>query len=99
MKKIILIFTLISLIIPGFLFIDNRYANSEDVQLIEYRLDYKILSDQYRILQQRIWYLTDRIEQIKNQEVKETLRKELRQLELDFEDMKRRLKQLELPKK
>lgn len=52
------------------------------------RLDYKILSDQFKAIQERIWTITDRF---RNKKMDETTREELRSLEVSKTDTKDKL--------
>lgn len=76
-----------SVILGATFFIDSRYAQSADVQMIEQRLDQKIIQDKADNLQQRIWKLEDRFGSEKNMksEVKDVyreLKEDLKKLEL-----------------
>lgn len=43
-------------------FADSRYGSAEQQQVTQQRLEYKIFSDTYYVIQQRIWALKDRLD-------------------------------------
>lgn len=59
-KTIVSLLTLIGIIFGGYFYIDTRYALSETVDKISQRLDYKILDDRLKSVQERLWQLDDR---------------------------------------
>lgn len=63
--------------IAGALFaVDQRYAKSQDVELVSVRLELKILQDRYNDINSRIWKLEDRYRgQASPPEVVEEIRK------------------------
>lgn len=89
-KLVALLFASLTTILSSAFFIDARYAQSADVQLIEQRLDEKIVQDRADNLQERIWKLEDRFGSEKNmkQEVKEVYR----QLKEDLKKLEQKLK-------
>ena len=65
---------------------DSRYSKQLDVQLIEMRLEQKILSDRQRQTQQRIWQIEDRYDG-KVQDAPDTVQEEYRDLKQELEDI------------
>ena len=51
---------LVTSLYSGAVWIDDRYANKDDVRLIELRLEQKIQQDRVQQIQQRIWQIEDR---------------------------------------
>ena len=93
MKTIISILTIVGIAFGAYFYIDNRYAQCEDVKKIEKRLDYKIVSDQLKSVQDRIWRLEDR--NAKEKVVPKTVKEEQRQLESDKKLLEKKLENLE----
>ena len=60
LTTIISVLTIFGIIFGAYLYIDNRYALSEELNKVNQRLDYKIKSDQLNAVQQRIWNFDDR---------------------------------------
>ncbi len=92
MKTIIAVLTILSFAFAAFFWIDNYYANSEDVKKLEKRLDYKIISDQVQSIQQRIWIITDRFE---GKKMDQTTKEEFQQLEKNKGELGDKLRALE----
>jgi len=93
MKTIISLLTIIGICFGAYIYIENRYALSEEVKKIEQRLDYKITSDQIQSKQQRIWGLEDRYPN--KSKMPETVKEEYRQLEVDKSVLEKKLEVLE----
>ncbi len=67
-----------------YFYAEGRYALAQEMKKVEQRLDYKILTDQLRAVQERIWQLEDR-SNIKKGKMTEatsdvTIKEELRKL-------------------
>lgn len=92
LKFIISICTLIGIVFSGYLYIDSRYATAEDLKKIEHRLDYKITSDQYLAIQERVWKLKDRYGEVP---IDKGILNELRYLETEKELLDKKLDQLQ----
>jgi len=92
MKSLLTLFSIIAIILSGFFFIDNRYAQVDNMKQIEQRLDYKILSDQYKVTLDRIWQLDDRF---RGRNMDTTSAEEYRQLKETKEILKNKLLLLE----
>ncbi len=73
-------------------YFENRYALAEEVKKIEKRIDYKILSDQLQMIQERIWKIEDRF---RKKQMEETTKEELRLLELKKQEAQKKLDVLE----
>lgn len=75
-----------------YFYAESRYALSEELKQTQQRLEYKIISDQVRSVQDRIWKIWDRC----GKDPKDlTVREELRQLEESKVEMNRNLKDME----
>ena len=55
-EMVIAVFVIVGMVVGAL----NYLAKASDLQLVEMRLDQKIMSDQIMQLQQRIWQLQDR---------------------------------------
>ncbi len=76
LAAIIAILTIIGIIFGVYFYIENRYALAEELKKTQQRLDYKIISDQFQAIQERIWKIKDRVgEKPKDQTIKEELQK------------------------
>lgn len=84
------IIALIGSIFGAYRFIDGRYAQAEEVRQIEQRLDYKIDSDRYHAVEERMWKLEDRFPDEKK--MPETIREEYRKLKSEKEIIQEKLK-------
>jgi predicted mannosyl-3-phosphoglycerate phosphatase (HAD superfamily) len=73
-------------------YFENRYALAEEVKKIEKRIDYKILSDQLQMIQERIWKIEDRFQKKK---MEETTKEEMRALEMKKQETQKKLDVLE----
>jgi len=93
MKTIISILTVVGIAFGAYFYIDNRYAQCEDVKKIERRLDYKIIADQLKSVQDRIWRLEDR--NAKEKVIPKSVKEEQRQLEEDKNLLQKKLEVLE----
>ena len=92
-KLVALLITSIATILSSAFFIDARYAQSAEVQLIEQRLDQKIIQDRADNLQQRIWKLEDRFGS--ESKMKQEIKDEYRQLKEDVQKLKQKLNVLD----
>jgi len=54
------ILALISTLFGGFFWMDSRYASSSELNKVKQRLEYKIIDDQQKSIQDRIWKMEDR---------------------------------------
>jgi len=54
------ILALISTLFGGLFWLDNRYASSAELNKVKQRLEYKIVADQQKSIQERIWKTEDR---------------------------------------
>jgi predicted nucleic acid-binding Zn-ribbon protein len=69
----------------------NYFAKAEDLQLVELRLDQKIMSDQVMQIQQRIWQLEDRYKGRPCSEWSDQAdRDEYRKLQMRVDELKKR---------
>ena len=90
-QAVIALLTIVGMFFGAYLFIDNKYALSATVKMIEQRLDYKIVSDQLSFIQSRIWLLEDRC---KGNEMPESVLEEYRKLLEEKEMLKNKLNRL-----
>ena len=67
--------------------VDSRYARTEYVAQIEYRLDQKIVQDRAAMLQERMWRLEDRYGVDKAR-----FMDEYRRLKAEYDDIVRKIK-------
>ena len=58
-KGAAVIFTVITMVLSGYIHIDNTYAKDIKLKMIEWRLDMKIESDKQANLRDQIWYIED----------------------------------------
>lgn len=91
MKKIATILTILGMAFTAFFFFDNRYALSESMEVLEQRLDYKIVSDQQMTVMERVWKLEDRYE---DREMPDSVKEEIRTLEEKRIDLGRKIDKL-----
>jgi hypothetical protein len=56
------ILALISTLFGGFFWLDSRYASSSELNKVKQRLEYKIVADQQKSIQERIWKIEDRFQ-------------------------------------
>ena len=92
-KLIAVLVTSIATILSSAFFIDARYAQSAEVQLVEQRLDQKIIQDRADNLQQRIWKFEDRFGS--ESKMKQEIKDEYRQLKEDLQKLEQKLKVLD----
>lgn len=83
---------LISAALGGYLHFDNKFARAEELNSVKKRLEYKILTDQYISVQDRIWKLEDRSSK---KSMDETAREEYRSLLNQKTLLDTQIKQLE----
>jgi len=83
----------------GMQWVDNRFANKDDMHLIELRLEQKIQQDRVQQIQQRIWQIEDRyrekLQRPENQDAYDEYRKlksELEGLKAVQQEMEREIK-------
>jgi len=93
--SILSICALISLVFGLHFWMEGRYALAQQVEQIRQRLDYKILSDQYLAIKQRIWTIEDRCG-VAPQDI--TVQEEMRKLKEEEMLMKTRLQEMEKQK-
>ena len=89
------ILILFGMIFGVYKYIDTRYALAEEVKKVEKRLDYKILSDQYNAIQQRIWTIQDRFQK---KPMDQTTTDELRKLEQGKGEIQNKMDKMEMTK-
>jgi predicted nucleic acid-binding Zn-ribbon protein len=77
----------ISTMAGGVTFVDSRYAKSPQVELIQLRLEEKILTDREAAVQQRIWRVEDRY-QTTLTNAPETVKEEYRQMQIDLSQIR-----------
>lgn len=58
--SVIAIFTLFGMLFGAFQFVDNTYATDKHMQMVEQKLDVKIIGDRTDRLTDRVWQLEDR---------------------------------------
>lgn len=86
------ILILFGIIFGAYQFFEKRYALAEEVKKISERLDYKIVSDQYNAVQQRIWTIQDRFQK---KEMDTTTKEEMRKLEQGKDELRKKMDILE----
>jgi len=86
------ILALLSTLFAGYMFVEKRYALAEELNKVKQRLDYKILSDQQKSVQDRIWKLDDRYQ---GKPMPSGITEEYRQLKSDNEKLKKQLEMME----
>jgi len=101
---------LISICFGVHFFYDNRFAHAADmtkamevIQKIGIRLDYKIVEDQLRVTQQKIWTIEDRYCPDKSKPCDEgrmpqTVREQYRELKCEQEKLQKELETLQAKK-
>lgn len=89
---IIAILTLFGILFGAYQYMETRYALAQEVKKIEQRLDYKILTDQLKAIQQRIWTIQDRFN---NKKMDTTTKEEVRDLEQNKEQIQEKIKVFE----
>lgn len=89
-KSLIALGTLIGMIFSVYLYLDGHYAKAEDLQmtnqsvrLTNARLEHKIINDEIKAIQQRIWQLKDRYDKTKDDAIK----LEIRELEQERQEL------------
>jgi hypothetical protein len=92
LSYILSILALVSILFGSYTYIDNRYALSSEVDKIKMRLDYKIVSDQLSVTQERLWKIEDRY---KGKEMDITTKEEYRKLQQSKVEAEQRLKTLQ----
>lgn len=95
----------ITSVYSGMTWVDDRYANKDDVQLIELRLEQKIQQDRVQQIQQRLWQIEDRyrdkLQRPENQDAYSEYRKlkdELEVLRSSQQDMEREIQRRQMNK-
>lgn len=85
--------TIVGLItIAGALFaVDQRYAKSQDVELVSVRLELKILQDRFNDINMRIWKLEDRY---RGQPTPNEVTEEIRKLKQERDHIERMINEL-----
>jgi hypothetical protein len=89
-KKVVPVLVLFGILFSAFFFLDNRYARSENMKQIEQRLDYKIVADQLKDIQIRIWTLEDRYGQ-NLEKTNDIIKQEYRKLKAEKEELSKKL--------
>lgn len=89
LRTIVTLASLVGIAFSAYFYIDSRYALARDLQLVEVRLEQKINSDQINNLQRRIWSIEDRYSDV---QMPETVAEELRELKLQLEQLKEKLR-------
>ena len=85
--KIGTVLTIITLLFGSWLYIDKTKADAASVEKLEQRLDRKILKDDMREMQQRVWVLKDRFgEQLER--ASSTIKEEYRELVEELKEIK-----------
>ena len=72
---------------------DRYLAKEDDLRLVEYRLDQKIMSDECRNLQQRIWMFEDRYGTDESKYPPE-IKREIREMRQRLQDIKEKRERL-----
>jgi len=93
MKTILGILGIVGIIFGAYFYIDNRYAQSEDLKQIERRLDYKIISDQLEFKDQRITVIRNRYPDLSKMPY--TVKEEFERLEREKKVLEMKLSTLE----
>jgi hypothetical protein len=97
MKSILGVLTILGIFFGAYCYLDARFAKAEEVRAVEQRLDYKIVSDQVQVKQQRSWQLEDRYqEKTMPEAVKEEYRKlkeEIKRLEIKLNFLEQKVKE------
>ena len=70
--------------------VESRYALNRDLKLVEYRLNQKILQDEYKFIQRRIWALEDRYKSPRD--MPPEIRRQYRDLKLRLQQLERKMK-------
>jgi hypothetical protein len=109
--SIVGIFALITVCFTVYFYFEGRYAHAADmyrametIKKIEIRLDYKIVEDQLRGIQQRIYtiedrYCSDKTKPCDEAKMPQTVREEYRQLLCEKEKLQKDLETLNRAKK
>jgi len=96
LKTLISVATIVGICFSAYFFLDKNYASAAELQKIEQRLDYKIKSDQFNSIQERIWKLEDRYTTTNT--MPETVKEEFRKLQIEKELLEKHLeKHIEIP--
>ena len=97
---------LISICFGVYFFFEDRYAHASDmikamesIKKIAVRLDYKIIEDQLRAVQQRIWtiedrYCSDNSKKCEETKMPQTVREQYRELKFQREQLQEELRNL-----
>jgi uncharacterized membrane protein len=88
LTKVVSIITIISALAGGIYYIEDRYAQARDVQILEGRFDKKILEDDLRAFKRKLWDAQDEAKR-ENRECDEC-----REIEADIEEIERKLDKL-----
>ena len=83
--------TLVTSLYGGLEWADTRYASAGDVRAIELRLEQKILSDQLRDLEHRIWTIEERYGKTLGNASNKDAREELKRLRNERDEIVRQL--------
>ncbi len=88
LTAIIAILTIIGIVFGVYFYIENRYALAEELKKTQQRLDYKILTDKFDAIQERIWKIKERSGEKPRDK---TIKEELQKLESDKELLKTKI--------
>jgi predicted DNA-binding transcriptional regulator len=88
LRKLAPVLSVLVVVSGWFAYVDSRYAHSGNVQMIERRLDKKILEDDLRALKKKLWQEQDRAE------AKGEKCKKCREIEADIEKIEREIKEI-----
>jgi len=86
--------TLMTSLYGGLEWADTRYANAGDVKAIELRLEQKILTDQLRDIEVRLWTLQERYGKELEKPEHATLRAEYQRLQQQQHDIEEQLQDI-----
>lgn len=93
-NNLALILTIISLI-AAYAAVEARYAKAAQVQMVELRLDQKILLDRQDNIQSRMWKYEDRYPQIAQGTAPDHSKEEYRNLQKDYKEIERNLNEIQ----
>ena len=77
---------MIAALYSGGSWVDSRYAHQDNLRLIEFRLEQKIVGDRAAQLQQRIWVIEDRYGRGADR-APETVKEEYRRLQAELAEL------------
>lgn len=99
MKTIIAILTILAFAFGAYFYFEKTFAHAEDmmkamevIKKVGDRLEYKILEDQIRAIQDRLWKLSDRYDK---KEMPESVKEEYRKLLEDKKFLEEKLRKLQ----